>query len=203
MEIKTEIESDVRQILNELVSIVSSNLRFDDEDAETISMHENGERELAEAKQIDEHLFCLYDHNDDSDDEFHMHNLKCDACESKNSLFWRRVTRNQVVCNICYFSKIYLIAFDDEHLISERKSTNIDDLMAILGEELGLDNESSCNKKTRSKNGGGSGGGVNSRMKKSQMKSKFQNLTDQNQQQNSTKVEDSDAETNSTADIDD
>jgi hypothetical protein len=181
MEIKTEIECDVSQLLNELVNIVSSNLRFDDEDTET-SMHEFSERELDEAKQIDEHLFCLYDHNDDCDDEFHMHNLKCDACESKKSLFWRRVTRNQIVCNICFFSKIYLIAFDDEHLVSERKSTNIDDLMAILGEELGLDNESSCNKKTRSKNGG-TGGGVNSRMKKSQIKNKFQNLTDHNQQQ--------------------
>ena len=180
----TEIKSEVNQLISELVNIVSSNLEFEFDETEN-SIHKNDERELNEARQIDEHLSCLTNFNDDSDDEFHMHNLKCDACESKKSLFWRRVTRKQIVCNICFFSKIYLIAFDDEHLGTERKSTNMDDLMEILGDELGLD---SSKKSSRSRNS------INSRTKKSyqnnsssngnslfsrQIKQKFQNLTDQ------------------------
>ena len=186
IDLETKITLEVNQLVIELVNIVSSNLEFEFDETET-SIHNNGERELNEAKQIDEHLSCLNDFNDDSDDEFHMHKLKCDACESKKSLFWRRVTRKQIVCNICFFSKIYLIAFDDDHLGSERKSTNMDDLMEILGDELGLDDDSSNRKSSsRSKNS------TNSRTKKlfpnnssslgsRQVKQKFQNLTDQQQ----------------------
>ena len=52
-----------------------------------------------------------------------MSTLKCDACGCKYSLFWRRVTRQQIICNVCFYEKAYLILFDDEHLHKKLKTT--------------------------------------------------------------------------------
>lgn len=35
----------------------------------------------------------------------------CDSCASQDSVFWRRVARNKIVCNNCFFSQTYLLLF--------------------------------------------------------------------------------------------
>ena len=37
----------------------------------------------------------------------------CDSCKSRESIFWRRVTPVKIVCNKCFFTKIYLLSFCD------------------------------------------------------------------------------------------
>ena len=145
--IDQEITTDVCHLLNELIDVVSTNSES------SYLLFDHNRNEAASSKEIDDLFKNLADLEHDSDDEFHMNELKCDACKSKSSLFWRRVTRNKIVCNICFFSKIYLIAFDDAHL-NAKKSSNIHDLMEILGDELGLNENANNtnNKKSRSKN---------------------------------------------------
>ena len=176
-----EVEAVIGDLLSELVNIVSLNrdspyslFNLDYEG----SIHNHGDEELASAKEIDEYFSSITDVNYDSEDEFHMEKLKCDACESKKSLFWRRVTRNQIVCNVCFFSKIYLIAFDDDHLNGEHKSTSLDDLMDILGEELGL-NECASGKRPRAKSGIKAARRNQNAQASKQSKQKFQSLSDQ------------------------
>ena len=141
-----EISKDVTDLLGEIVNVIANHK----ESAYSLFGNYNA-NELIEARCIDETMKNLVNMDyDDSDDEFDMHELKCDACESRASLFWRRVTRTKIVCNVCFFSKIYLIAFDDAHLNAKKGSSNIHDLMEILGDELGL-NENS-HKKSRTKN---------------------------------------------------
>jgi hypothetical protein len=74
--------------------------------------------------ELDQYLKHIEDLSYDYqlDQGLFMSNLKCEACKSQQSIFWRRVTRDKIVCNACFFEKAYLMIFDDEHLMREKNS---------------------------------------------------------------------------------
>jgi hypothetical protein len=78
--------------------------------------------ELEMLRDLDEYFRHVEDLSQDQQIEegLFMSNLRCDACQCRNTLFWRRVAREKIVCNACFHEKAYLILFDDEHLSKEQ-----------------------------------------------------------------------------------
>lgn len=121
------ISTDVKQILDELIDEICLNEE----------KQEKQRQDLKLLREIDEFYINLI-HEDDEENSPNIDpaisSPKCDCCESASSLFWRRVALNKIVCNVCFFNKLYLIVFDDAH--TNKKNKNLSDLMDILNEEL-------------------------------------------------------------------
>ncbi|CAF0721092.1 unnamed protein product [Brachionus calyciflorus] len=66
--------------------------------------------------ELDEYFRNIEEIITDESNTFYISYFKCDACKTKHSLYWRRVAREKIVCNECFYEKAYLILFDDEHL---------------------------------------------------------------------------------------
>lgn len=84
----------------------------------------NSEEQISlEAKQIlneiIDKIINKLEHKTDSTDEeeekeLNVFETECNSCNTKISPFWRRVARNKIVCNKCFFNKTYLITISDE-----------------------------------------------------------------------------------------
>lgn len=92
--------------MDELYDINGSNLKF-------VLNNYDIEESVVE---LDEHFRHIDQLITDESNTFYISNDNCDACKTNCSQFWRRVTRNKIVCNECFFDKTYLILFDDDHL---------------------------------------------------------------------------------------
>ena len=97
--------------LDDIFSIAE--LKFD-----TILSESNFSESIVE---LDEYFRTIDEIVTDEVNTYFVSNSKCDACKTKKSLFWRRVAREKIVCNECFFEKAYLILFDDEHLNKKLK----------------------------------------------------------------------------------
>ena len=50
----------------------------------------------------------------------------CDSCNVQDSFYWRRVARNKIVCNNCFFSQTYLLKFGESKLKREPELNELD-----------------------------------------------------------------------------
>jgi hypothetical protein len=139
---KQEIEEIINDLI-ELVEINSQKIDYDDfNDEKTIHLDLEYLKTFID---IDEHFFPVPEQEDDEDFIFHdetnqheylfydLNYTKCDSCQTKTSLFWRKVARSKIVCNNCFFNKTYLIVFDDNY--SSKKFKLNDDLDDFYGDD--------------------------------------------------------------------
>ena len=130
-----DYDSIVRVILNDIIELIEASTLINvhsevykqenesNADAENDQNHNNDS--LVEL--LDEYYEHIEIDNDNDDAQHFLADVvmatSCDACKMKESFFWRRVTRRQIVCNDCFYEKAYLILFDDEHLKKKHQST--------------------------------------------------------------------------------
>ena len=142
---KTErlCDTDVKILLYELINKVAL-----EEMKDFYHLDESNLKQMLTKRDFEESVDDLDEHFRHIDqlvtDELNTYffsNDKCDACKTNFSSFWRRVTRNKIVCNECFFEKAYLILFDDDHL---NKRIKLDSLSSNNSKQI-LKNK---NKKT-------------------------------------------------------
>lgn len=111
-------DEDVKILLYELINTVALEeikdlYDLDESHLKQVLTKRNFEESIAD---LDEHFRHIDQLITDELNTFFFSNEKCDACKTNYSTFWRRVARNKIVCNECFFEKAYLILFDDDHL---------------------------------------------------------------------------------------
>ncbi|RNA25665.1 GATA zinc finger domain-containing 1 [Brachionus plicatilis] len=118
MKADSPCDKDVKMLLYELISRVAVEELHDFYDLNESNLKQiRHKRDIDESvAELDEHFRHIEELVTDELNSFYFSNEKCDACKTNFSPFWRRVTRNKIVCNDCFFEKAYLILFDDDHL---------------------------------------------------------------------------------------
>ena len=105
------IDQESKAILNEILERVLKDLKIH-------------EKNLINKIETDEEI----DENHDLEKDSFEFDTECHSCNSRESPFWRRVARNKIVCNKCFFNKTYLITINNENknsnsqFISEKKT---------------------------------------------------------------------------------
>jgi hypothetical protein len=156
---KEKNQQEIEKLINDLIELIEINSQKIDYDLNSEkTIHLNLDY-LKEYIDIDEHFvpeqdddedFIFYDESNQNDYLFYdLNYTKCDSCQTKTSLFWRKVARNKIVCNNCFFNKTYLIVFDDNY--SSKKFKLNDDLDDFYGDDYS--NNKSKSKKISKSNG--------------------------------------------------
>lgn len=118
----------LKLLVNELIKLIESN-EDNNETTRTKKSFLVEHLDLEYLKnfvEIDEHFVNDLDDSQDFDSNggnsfYEMSYSKCDSCQTRTSVFWRKVARAKIVCNNCFFNKTYLIVFDDNYTINGKK----------------------------------------------------------------------------------
>jgi hypothetical protein len=166
-------EELIQFILSDLINQIEKDLEIKLKSHNIINNNNNLKNHIDDSEsdlifELDEYFKHIENFSNEIqlDNDLFMSNLKCDACKTKTSLFWRRVTRHKIVCNSCFYEKSYLILFDDEHLLnSNKKLKNSNDNSVSennINNQVNTNNNGLTNKKQANKNKLGQKGQSNS-----------------------------------------
>lgn len=173
---KTQLEIDklINDII-ELIEINSQKIGYDLDSEKTIHLNLDYLKtyididEHFDAEQENDEDFIFYDESNQNDHLFYdLNYTKCDSCQTKTSLFWRKVARNKIVCNNCFFNKTYLIVFDDNY--SSKKFKLNEELDDFYGDD-------NINYKSKSKKVSKSNGEIRTITTRTLIKSSSVNLS--------------------------
>ncbi len=62
--------------------------------------------------------------NQDKDEASLEFDTECNSCHARESSFWRRIAKNKIVCNNCFFNKTYLITINDGNKNSNNQANS-------------------------------------------------------------------------------